>query len=271
MDFLAQLANDVFGSSVNYISQRMDQVLSVVLESEVFQTLLSYFEAIGAVMCVVYFLLELMNATATDNFNLEGLFFGFMKLLLGFIIITNLSGLINGMMDFEMAFTEEIFNVYTKATAGETKGIITYLLKNMSSGQSVAEMMLEMGVDNVTGEAPGILYSIVGLGYSMILQVLLLYLSMSRAIKMSYRVSMCPIAIADIYRNGTASSGFRQLKGILALFLQTPVILVLCILIEISCDITALPILFSGIIALFLIWGSLKKSEEYAKQIVGIG
>lgn len=274
MDFIANMFGQQTSNSVDYISQRMNSVLDQVINSGAYELLIKYFGTLGILLCIAYWLVELLDKTMTDQFNLEGFFFGLIKVLMGFIIVNNLPALLSGMNKFVVAFNSEIFAVYNQGNTEQTHGLITQALATMSNGRSLLQStFMKNGIassltEGIGGAADAVMIFI----YSFILQIFLLYLSISRAIKIAYHGVLSPIIVADIFRNGTASAGFRQLKVMLALYLQSTVCLLICILLDvcISVQSNGFNTIIATLISIAILVGGLKKSEQYSRKVIGV-
>lgn len=271
-EFTNQAIGDVSGSAYDFISNRMDSVLKMVVDSSIFVKLLGYFEALGIVLLVLYFALDMIDKASTDNFNLEGFFHQMLKFLPGYFLITNLHLFIPALLDFVIALNGEIATTFLSIPVqdGNKVGIISQMMSLISSSSLAAGPRLEIPTPSNAGVLDAIFTMILCLGYKVIIQFFLLYLSISRALQVSYRATMAPIAIADIYQNGTTSNGIKQLKKLFALFLQSTIVMLLCIVIDAATMSDGLSSYWAGLICIFVLIGAFKKVEQFSARIVGV-
>lgn len=163
---------------------------------------------VGYAFLGMYFLLELLEKTTRDNFNLEQFIRLLIKLLIGKILMDNCLALLQGIQSFadllskditENASSANIFDYHKLYDLPWYKDIILY----------------------VKVLVPGI----VMLAVSVVAKTICI----TRSIEIVIRAIVAPIGMADIFTEGTRGAGFRYVKKFLAVNLQGFMILIIAL------------------------------------------
>lgn len=212
----------VFSSAEDILSFRAHGPTS--LERGVWNTVETVFNttsSIGFLVVIIYFLIDLLEKTTHENFNIEHFFRSCIKLILGALLVLNGLPLLEGLLDFGSG----ILNLV--GTSG------------LDNDQAVSTLRMSMNMIENNGEAKDTFNLI-----AIILDLLIPYIIMlgcnlyvkvvcySRIIEIGLVGAFAPIGMADIMAEGTKGNGFRYLKKFLALALQGAIIMGILVIFE---------------------------------------
>jgi len=225
---------------------------------------------IGSALLVLYFLIELMEQTTHDNFNIEHFFRMFIKLLLGSLLINN--GLV--ILQDLQAFGNSICNsmIDSKISLG---GL---------SPEALA--VFHAQADSLAWYKAPLLWVQLAIPFLMdfVIQILVQVICYSRLIEIVVRAMFAPLALPDVFAEGTRGGGFKYLKKYFATCLQGAIILGICIAMA-TLSASYLPIDTNGLsdinkipytyylqtVTLGFATASLvMKSKEWANDVVGV-
>jgi hypothetical protein len=263
LDFLVSFATGLGSLSpdLDYISKRMDQILIYIMNSSLYQSLSTVFAELGMVLLLIYFLVDLMEKSASDNFDIEVFIRQLIKFVLGFAVMSNLSDLVIGIGNFVMAINTEVCGQLASLTVSKYwANTITQVNGQLSS--------LALGGSLGLSQAGGTKNVIFICIFQIIVYWLTWSLSISRAFKLGYKCLLAPMVCADIYTNGLNSRGVKHLKSIFALYFQSTMILLIMVCVNSICN-NMTSSVWAGIIGLFVLANSIKSSEDFANDIVG--
>ena len=217
------LAETVYNMAVEtYDTKMLDEVknlLTVDFKSGNFagiwakmKTVYDAMTSVGTVLLSLYFLLEMIEKTQTDNFNVEHFIKLCCKLLLGLGIMNK--GL--DLLGYGLSFGTGVMNYLTVKASTVPPAVLT-------------ELEAEL-----TGLKKGISGSIAALGHlvkyllpwaAMLICKVVIYMSVfSRIIELFARAMFAPIGMASIFEGGINSAGYRYFKKFVAVALQGAVI-----------------------------------------------
>lgn len=240
--------------NLSYVSNRMDVILLKMLESPVYNTLIEVFGQVGVVLLLVYFSIDLLDKVSDVQFDLEIFVREFIKLIVAYAIMTNLDKLLGGACKAVTYINDDILAVTNASTSGfwvdVAKETNTYVLGDISI------------------DSAGMIWKLFFLaGSQIIMQLLTWTLSVDRALKIGYKSIVAPIACADMITNGMQSAGIRYIKSIIALYLQSTVMLLIMFCInEVCANMEAGA--WGAIVGLFILWNVTKSSAEIAEEII---
>lgn len=240
--------------NLSYVSNRMDLILQKMLNSSVYSVLIDVFAQVGVVLLLVYFAIDLLDKVSDVQFNLEIFVREFVKLIVAYAIMTHLSALLKGACDVVMAINQEILAVTNASTSGYWA--------------NVAKETNTYALGDISIDSAGMIWKLVFLaGSQIVMQFLTWTLSVDRALKIGYKSIMAPIACADMITNGMQSTGIRYIKSIIALYLQSTVMLIIMFCInEVCANMEAGA--WGAIVGLFILWNVTKSSAEIAEEII---
>ena len=164
---------------------------------------------VGYALLCLYFLIELMEKTTHDNFNLEHFIRMSIKLLVGKILMDNSLAFLNGMI----AFGNILIGDFSKS------------VKDLPPGAIDIEAIVADGPSGKISSALRWIQLIVPYLITWFPTILVKVACYARSIEIIVRTMLAPIGMADIYSEGTRGPGFRYLRKFLAVNLQAIVIL----------------------------------------------
>lgn len=160
---------------------------------------------VGKLFCVLYFLLNLMEAATRDSFTIEVFIKSLVKLVIIFVIFSEST--MTAVQNFAEALEDQLLNQIgegTDAAACVELGKYVERIKDMSWIQSLG-LLFEGSIGSIT-----MLVSI----------VVTLFVAVGRLIELALYQALLPLGMASIYNGGLNSSGFRYIKKWLALYIQ---------------------------------------------------
>lgn len=250
--------NGAISSEITYITFRMDSILEDMLKSPIFETLLQTFGMIGVLLMCVYFFVDLLEKASDMQFEMEIFFKQMLRFVIAYCLMTHIPELCTGMSKFSEIITKTISNGFGQGWANMAQEVNSSMAGFSGTGNYVSSM-----------DGGSFMDVIFAMGFQVILQFATWKLSIERALKIGYKSILAPIVCADVVTNGYSSSGIKHLKSILGLYLQTVVIIIALICVDILCLKAAGTGMWAGIISLFLIKDTIKQSQEIANEIAG--
>lgn len=258
--YLISLAkgSDALSSELGYISNRMDQILEMLLTNPVYDAILGIMSQIGIALLLGYFLVDLLEKVSDVQFTLDIFIKQLIKFVIGFAIMSHLPEILIFFKDFSTALTNSLSTFGNGTGWAETVKEINDGLERISTDSNIS---MTNG-----GALRDLIFAV---GFQLVIQFATWELSISRALQIGYKSLLAPIACADMITNGMSSSGVRYLKDIFALYLQTAVILLAVICTDLIC-LNGEKGAWTGIVGLFILNSSIKSSKQIAGEIVGI-
>lgn len=214
-DWIQHVYEAMHGTSgVLDIFTKYSDMFETLYANTYFKSLIGVLSTIGVTICVIYFLLELADKMTDKMLSMEQLFLLLLRLVLAVILINECIPLLKGFINFG--------DVLVK-TMNDTNSAST-IFKDY--GDYIREQLEDLGKLEAMGYA---LKLIVPYLVVLVSNVSVYFIAISRAIELTVRTIFAPVAIANIYHDMQRSDGFRYMKKILALSLQSAVCLGICI------------------------------------------
>lgn len=245
----------------------MQNILDSALNLPIYQTMLDVCLPIGICLTLIYCLLELADKVSMSNFSTDTIIFQFIKFVIVFTVITNTQSILVGMNEFNSSINTDIQSYFTSYSILDE--YIDYCNVLSSSGAAIADTtsayMASITVKSAT------LFNVVA-------QVLIVWVSVIRAMKICIKSAFAPLVIPDMYNNGLSSSGFKYLKSIFGLYMQSTIVLLIVemtMLLSSSGGYSVVAALtnfqivnmIGPFICLCILVGSIKKTESFAEEI----
>ena len=255
------------GVNVDTFSGFMQDMLNLGLNAPIYNSLLNALIPVGIALCLMYCLLELMEKVALVQFSAETFIRQMMKFVIAYAIVTNIPSLLRGFSDIVSDFNTTIagsinhyenFNEIIKLNA-ERSSVLNALSATFNSLFSVAFASAGFLLNTMA------MFSIIGV-------------AIERTLTICIKGALAPIIVPDIYKNGLSSSGIKFLRGLFANYLEATIVL---LVVELCCIVVfentnafsaaftmGLAPLFTIIVCLFIVRGSLKRVPQYAQEIM---
>lgn len=228
---LYDMANIVFGSGiVNGLTKWTTDVLNAmkgIFDNGYVDSVYNLFAAIACSLLVIFFFQDLMNQASRDMFSFEKLIIAFIKMLIAFAVLVFLPDMLNLLTDFAQGFVEMV---------QEKGGIMDKMQEAVAeaAGGKVNSEEVKKAYEDEFDHLTKI-FKAVGAMMGMLIPWLIAmfaelmgkFIIASTAIMLMVRATFSPIAVVQIFEEGSRSSGMRYLKGLFAEALSFSVILVI--------------------------------------------
>lgn len=178
---------------------------------------------IGILLAMIYVCKEMLEKTAIQNIDLEQIIKLFIKFLIAFAIVNNVGYIICGMNQFSDALCTEVGARFS--SMGNPQDVSTAIFDALKISKYFSN------TDNALVKGGGIFIDLIVLVISelihyiiqMIFGIIIVFTSVTRAIKLGYKSIWAPIAVSNVIGYSTRNAAISYLKELLALFLQLPV------------------------------------------------
>lgn len=220
-------------------------------------------KVIGCMLVVVYFLLEIIEASTRESFTIEHLIKTTIKLFIALLVIQNGLEILKLAVEFGNGLVDKIAPSDPEATGAPDILLAYYNEYKEAAWYETIGSMAQM------------LIPYLGFLISYIIILLMVY---SRYIDIAVRAIFAPIGMANIYEGGLNSSGMKYLKKFLAAALQGAIMAGIAvassmITAAISVDSLAYALGMSGIQHLLVILCTamaMIKSKSWANDLMGV-
>ena len=194
------------------------------LNTGVISDAIGIFKGLAASLVILFFLIELLNEAQKDFVTFERLTVMLVRLLAVTVLIMNLEMIVSGLEELSVL----IFNA-VKDLAGNSSNSFEIFGENAATGYRYSEV--EKDMKDALGKA-GIKQALMVVLQLLILISRLCYvvayvIAVGRSIELIVRAIFSPIGVANLFEDGTRSSGFRYLKKFAACALQLGAIAVI--------------------------------------------
>lgn len=205
--------NQSYGSSsVLKIMNRYDKVMTSAMKLREFSSMVLVIKSLAIGITMVLYFIDLSSKVTEKNFSIEQFFKATLRCVTSYMFIMN--------ADVIVGYLLQIGSDTANGISDKT-GLDFFDSKNKSMLiNGIAKMKL---MDILSYILTCIIPWIISMIGEIILQVVLI----SRILEIVTMSVFAPLAIADIYREGTSSSGIQYMKRVLALGLQVAVIIII--------------------------------------------
>lgn len=205
--------NQTYGSSyITSLISKYEAITADAMGLSVFSSLVTTIKTLAICITMLLYFMDLFGKVTEKNFSIEQFFKATLRCVTTYIFISNSIEIVGYLMDAGSSLSSSIasyggYNFFT------TNHKVMFI--NSFNSFSIAEILSYI----MNCLIPWLL-SMIG---SVVIQIVLI----SRVLEIVVLTVFAPLAIADIYREGTSSSGVQYMKRMLALGLQVAVILVI--------------------------------------------
>lgn len=231
MDYGAMLmeAIDTFfgGGATEGLVNWMQDVLGsaqTILEGGLMTTAMAAMSGIACSLMVLYFFMHLADQVNRDLFTMDKMIVMFIKLVLSFAVLANLPILVNNLIQVGML----MFNLLETRFTVDPDTLIDIQVTADSINQEY-----NSGINWILGFITHIpmwlLCTIANILY-MIVMVIGYFISTSTILMGLARAVFCPIAVVELFEDGSRSSGIRYLKGLVADFMSLAVMYIIIVM-----------------------------------------
>ena len=203
------------GTDIIRTMNRYETILSYTRSMTMFGTVISVMKTLAIGITVLLFFIDLGDKVAEKNFSIEHLFKSMLRYYVSFIFI----------MQSDTIITYLLRACTDVATSITTTGGASYNFFE----KDVNRTMFINGLANidVVNQLGYLADCLIPWILCMIAQVIIQFVLISRILEITVYTMFAPIALADVYKEGTRSSGVRFIKKLFALGLQVVVIILI--------------------------------------------
>lgn len=213
----------VFGNTLaNNLSDWADRCLvaiQTVLTGTVIGNIINVLAPIACSLLIIYFFQNLLDQASKDMFSFEKLVVSFIKLFVAFAVLIYLKDIMLMVTQMAQAFVSMIKSLLSidglndggAASLQEYNDYFNHLTKIFHVLAALAKLMIPWLI-------------------SFIAEIMGKFLIASTSIMLMVRMVFCPIAVAQLFEDGSRSSGMRYLKGLFADAISLSVMVAIIIL-----------------------------------------
>ena len=199
--------NQSYGSNgIMKIMDRYDMIMEKAMSINTFTSILM------AIKGLAVGFIDLSGKVTEKNFSIEQFFKATLRCVTAYMFIMNSDTIVGYLLDMGSAATHEI---------SDTAGL------DFFGGNEKSMLINGIAKMKITEILSYIVCSVLPWIISMIGEIIIQVVLISRILEIITMTTLSPIAISDIYREGTSSNGVQYMKKMFALGLQVAVILVI--------------------------------------------
>lgn len=200
------------GTIVTTIDQ-YEKILNKVLKLPAISAVDDSIKSLAVGITLLLFFADLSAKVTEKNFSIEQFFKALLRSVTAYMFIMNSDVIVGYLIDVGQAMATDIKTQVTgyEYFIGENKEMLINGIANMKILEILSYIV------------PALIPWLLALISEVILQVILI----SRMFEITVMTIFAPLAISDIYREGTSSNGITYIKKMLALSLQITVIILI--------------------------------------------
>ncbi len=206
--------NQTYGTStILNLIQRYNDIMEQAMGINAFTALITTIKSLAVGISILLYFIDLSEKVTEKNFSIQQFFQATLRCVIAYMFIMNSDIIVGYLMDLgesvasstgSIESTNEFFNATRK----------TMLINGIG----------KLKISTILGY---VINAVIPWILSMISTVILQVVLISRILEVVVLTTFSPLAISDIYREGTASAGVRYMKKIFALGLQIAVIILI--------------------------------------------
>lgn len=205
--------NQLYGSNgIMKIMDRYDMIMEKAMSINTFTSILMAIKGLAVGFTLVLYFIDLSGKVTEKNFSIEQFFKATLRCVTTYMFIMNSDTIVGYLLDMGSAATHEI---------SDTAGL------DFFGGNEKSMLINGIAKMKITEILSYIVCSVLPWIISMIGEIIIQVVLISRILEIITMTTLSPIAISDIYREGTSSNGVQYMKKMFALGLQVAVILVI--------------------------------------------
>lgn len=221
--FLGQMImtiyNQTYGvSTIAETVTRYNSISDQAMEMNVFVAMLMTIKSLAFGITLILYLIDLMGKATEKNFSPEQFFKATLRCITAYLFIMNADKIVGLLMSIGTAVVTDAPDIdpgYSLFGIDDQGRVNKIMLINGISKMSWSDIIAYIA----TSIAPWVL--------SMIAEVIIQIVLISRILEIVVMTMFAPLPIADIYREGTASPGIQYMKKMFALGMQVAVIMMI--------------------------------------------
>lgn len=221
-DMLVTFYGNGLLTDISDFLQKVNTATQTALTGTVIADAMAIFRGFGAALILLFFLVELLNQQQRELLTFERLIFMMIRLLAVMVVMMNLDVIIQGIITLSSS-------LYARFSAMAVSGAGGFEIFGQTGPYDYAvikdefEDALDIGVMKGLGILMGFLIPWLA---SRLCYVVAFVVAIGRSVELAVRAVLAPIGVAQLFEEGTRSSGFRNLKKLAGVGLQMLVIAV---------------------------------------------
>ena len=209
--------NQTYGAtSIATLMKRYDEISQTAMNMGSFTNLVNTIKGLAVGITLILYFIDLSGKVTEKNFSIEQFFKSTLRCVVSYMFIMNSDAIVGYLMSAGSVLANDI-----------TNSDIGYDFFSSEHGER--KTMLINGIEKlgIKDRLSYIILALIPWLISMIGEVILQIVLISRILEIGVMTVFAPIAISDVYREGTSSSGVQYMKKMLALGMQVAVILLI--------------------------------------------
>lgn len=215
LGFMAMtIYNQTYGTStILNLIQRYNDIMEQAMGISAFTALITTIKSLAVGISILLYFIDLSEKVTEKNFSTQQFFQATLRCVIAYMFIMNSDIIVGYLMDLGEAVTNSTGSIES-----------TSEFFNATRKTMLINGIGKLKISTILGY---IMNAIIPWILSMISTVILQVILISRILEVVVLTTFSPLAISDIYREGTASSGVRYMKKVFALGLQIAVIILI--------------------------------------------
>lgn len=196
---------------------KFDQLYDSAVSEPAFELISASILSAGTALMLIYFFADLADKLGNENFSLDQLFRSLLKIFIAVALINNGIKLVGYIVDLGAAIAADMTTVTELSDETTTYTSLTEFFSEETYLTAFKNGLNKIGNDKAVIY---IVEAIIPYILALVTNVLLVFIGMSRIVELVVRTIFAPLAVADMFQQGSRSAGERYLKKIMALALQ---------------------------------------------------
>ena len=190
--------NQSYGSTgVLNIMNRYDKIMGDAMKNTAFSSMIATIKGLAVGFTIILYLIDLSGKVTEKNFSIEQFFKATLRCVVTYMFIMNSSTIVGYLLDLGGAAAKEV---------SDQAGL------DFFGGNEKSMLINGIAKMKITEILSYIVCSILPWLISMIAEVIIQVVLISRILEIITMTVLSPIAISDIYREGTSSNGVQFMK-----------------------------------------------------------
>lgn len=208
--------NQTYGTStVVKLMERYNKIMEDAMGIAAFDAIILTIKSLAVGITILLYMIDLSEKVTEKNFSIEQLFKATLRCIVAYMFIMNANEIVGYLMDI---------GTYAAESVSEVEAGYDFFADNTNNKAMLINGISQM---KMTEKLSYIVYSLLPWILSMIGEIILQIILISRILEIIVLTAFAPLAISDIYREGTSSPGIQYMKKVFAIGLQIAVIILI--------------------------------------------
>lgn len=218
------------------------------------------FEGIAGGLLFLYAMLDMIERIQAEMFTVDHFLRFMLKVMVGFLLITNLKVMLTGALGVGISIVETIMEPNT----GEGGPTIV--------NAYIVDQIKDIEKANVMGKIDLTMRFLVPYLFAIIAKLVVIFTTLGRLIEIGVRAALAPLAMANVVGKGLDSPGMRYFKKFIAICLHAAVIVAILMVSAYLRSSVNIPMdgFFAGIIISLSSCALIIQCGSWANDIVGV-